>query len=162
MHCCWEKKKTFWFKENKPEVPNSCYIFWNASYSVVEKIFAVLFCGWSSNCWRVSVIHTLGQYICTNDRFIWFFVQARYFSNDKTFYVLKVIWIFLKSQIKFRNLKIQFRWEEFLFCLKIYFKHGPYEVVPCVHIKLYHVKNLNTSTWHHSSESIFEIDFQRG
>ena len=37
--------------------------------------------------------------------------------------------------------------------------HG---VVPYVYIKPYHMKNLNTCTWHHSSESTFEINFQKG
>ena len=36
------------------------------------------------------------------------------------------------------------------------------EVVPCVCIQPYHVITLNTHTWHHSTESIFEINVRTG
>ena len=35
-------------------------------------------------------------------------------------------------------------------------------MVQCECIKLYHITNLNTSTWHHFVESMFEINFQTG
>ena len=70
----------------------------------------------------------------------------------KTSMSLKSIWIYLISHIKFWNLKSWFRSEKNFFCLKIYFKYGPFGVVPCVCMI-----NLNTCTWHHSAESLFEI-----
>ena len=44
--------------------------------------------------------------------------------------------------------------------LKIYLKHGPWRVVPCACIQVYHLIRLNTHSWHRSPQSMFEIDFQ--
>ena len=71
----------------------------------------------------------------------------------------KSVWIYLKSQNKFWNLKIWFKSENKLFCLKIYFKCGPRRVVQCACIQPYHVINLNTRTRHRSVGSMFEIIF---
>ena len=74
----------------------------------------------------------------------------------------KSIWIYLKSQIKFWNLKIQSKLEILLSCLKIHFRHGPCGVVSCAFFQVYHVVRLNMCTLHHSTGSMFEIDFQTG
>ena len=83
---------------------------------------------------------------------------------DETFYIclenpFEFIWN-LKSSFEIWKFGLDLKF--FLFRLKIYFKHGPREVVPCVCIKPCHMINLNSCTWHHSAESTFEINFQRG
>ena len=50
----------------------------------------------------------------------------------------------------------------FLSSLKMYFKHGPCGVVPCVQIQGYHMVRLNTCILHHSAGSMFEIEFETG
>jgi hypothetical protein len=70
----------------------------------------------------------------------------------------KSVWIYLKSQIKFWNLKILFK-SEWNSCISnFYFKH---KVVPWVCIQTYHVIDSNTHTWHHSDGFMFEIDISR-
>ena len=78
----------------------------------------------------------------------------------KTSMSWKLVWIYLKSQNKFWNLKIWFKSENELSCLKIYFKCGPRRVVQCGCIQSCHIINLNTCSWHHSAEPMFEINFQ--
>ena len=70
----------------------------------------------------------------------------------------KSVWIYLKSQIKFWNLKILFK-SEWNSCISnFYFKH---KIVPWVCIQTYHVIDSNTHTWHHSDGFMFEIDISR-
>ena len=56
----------------------------------------------------------------------------------------KSVWVYLKSQIKFWNLKVYLKSKKVLSRLKIYFKAGPCRVVPCGCIQVYHVIRLNT------------------
>ena len=81
---------------------------------------------------------------------------------SKTSMSWKSIWIYLKSQIEFWNLKIEFKSENFLSLLKFYFKHGPRGVVQCACIQPYRMINLKTCGWHRSSGFMFEIYFQTG
>ena len=75
----------------------------------------------------------------------------------------KSIWIYLKSQIEFWNLKILFRFENFLPVYKFISKMGPVEwCLWCGCVKVYHMIRLNTRTFSHSAGSMFEIDFQMG
>ena len=74
----------------------------------------------------------------------WTILTTTYYM-PKTFISWKSIWIYLKSQIEFWNLKVWLKTEIFLYHVKIYFKHGPCGVVPCACIQVYHVITLNTS-----------------
>ena len=74
----------------------------------------------------------------------------------KTSISWKSIWSYSKSQIEFWNLKIEFKPEKMLSCLKICSKKGPFGVVPFVCIQVDHVIRLNIHPSHHSSGSMFE------
>ena len=65
------------------------------------------------------------------------------------------IWTTLPTHqvLKFENL-IQI-WNSLLL-LKIYFKHGPWEIVPCGCIQVYHVIRVNIHTLHHFAGSMFK------
>ena len=52
----------------------------------------------------------------------------------KTSIAWKAIWIYLKSQIKFWNLKIEFKSQKVLSCMKTSFKHEPFGLLPCAFI----------------------------
>ena len=108
-------------------------------------------------------------YLCISCNFPWYtyfnFYQLcrklRYFTklkdiNDKNFYVLKIHLNFfeISNQVLKRENLIQI-W-------KIFVSSWTPQSVPCVWIKPYHMINLNFCIWHHSAESIFEVDFQRG
>ena len=78
----------------------------------------------------------------------------------KTYMNSEFIWIYLKSQRKFWNLKIWFKSEKKIILLEIYFKCGLRRVVQCVRIWPYHVINLNTHTRYHSVGSMFEPEWK--
>ena len=89
-------------------------------------------------------------------------------------YYVSTFWIFLTPSFpmsallcwKLLFLELYSKSEIFLSCLKIYFKTGPWRVVPCGCIQVYHVVRLNTifntCTLHHSMGSMFEMYFETG
>ena len=81
-------------------------------------------------------------------------------KRDHKFHALCQKLLSLENPFEFIwNLKYSFK--KFS-CLKIYLQHGRHRVVQFPCIQPYRMMNLNSQTWHHSSGSKFEIDFQTG
>ena len=77
----------------------------------------------------------------------------------KTSMSWKFVWMYLKSQNKFWNLKFWFKSEKKNFSSENLLKRGPGRVVQCECIQPYHLINLNTRTWQHSIGFMLEIKF---
>ena len=76
-------------------------------------------------------------------------------------------WFIWNLKSSFESWKFNFNLKKYyISCLKNYFKHGSYGVVPCACIQVCHVLRLNTCTLNHSAQggakSTFEINFQTG
>ena len=90
--------------------------------------------------------------------FFWLYI------GSKKFYLCPKL-LSLENPFEFIwNLKYSFKTLKFDLNLKkvCLVCHGPLGVVQCACIQPYHMINLNTRTWHHSSGFMFEINFQTG
>ena len=72
-------------------------------------------------------LSVLGKYVFKYFNMVFFHYlkdQLKLFLMPKTSISWKSIWIYLKSQMEFWNLKIEFKSEKVLSLLKIHFKYG--------------------------------------